>query len=120
MTQPSLTREAWEVLASADQVWLRTNQHPTVAGLPPGLIIHTFDDLYENGEFFEEVYSAIVEKVLELGKSPMGVVYAVPGDPFVAEATCPEIAQRARTLGLPLKIVSGLSFLRAGLCGPGS
>jgi tetrapyrrole methylase family protein / MazG family protein len=46
-----------------------------------------------------------------MGKSPAGVVYAVPGDPFVAEATCPEIAQRARSLGLPLKIVSGLSFL---------
>jgi tetrapyrrole methylase family protein/MazG family protein len=106
-----LTREAWEVLISAGQVWLRTNQHPIVASLPPELKIHSFDDLYENGISFDDVYSAIVEKVLELGKSPSGVVYAVPGDPFVAEATCPEIAQRARTLGLPLKIVNGLSFL---------
>ena len=106
-----LTREAWEVLVSADQVWLRTKQHPTVAGLPAAIKIHSFDDLYENGGSFEDVYSAIVEKVLELGKSSQGVVYAVPGDPFVAEATCPEIAQRARSMGLPLKIVSGLSFL---------
>ncbi|MDP2993920.1 MAG: nucleoside triphosphate pyrophosphohydrolase [Anaerolineales bacterium] len=106
-----LTREAWDVLASAGHVWLRTKQHPTVAGLPPALKIHSFDALYENGDSFDDVYSAIVEKVLELGKSPKGVVYAVPGDPFEAEATCPEIAQRARTLGLPLKIVSGLSFL---------
>jgi tetrapyrrole methylase family protein/MazG family protein len=106
-----LTREAWDVLVSADQVWLRTMQHPTVAGLPSALKIHSFDELYENGDSFDEVYSGIVEKVLELGKSPKGVVYAVPGDPFVAEATCPEIAQRARNLGLPLKIVSGLSFL---------
>jgi len=106
-----LTREAWDVLASAGQVWLRTKQHPTVAGLPPALKIHSFDELYENGDSFDNVYAAIVEKVLELGKSPQGVVYAVPGDPFVAEATCPEIAQRAKALGLPLKIVSGLSFL---------
>jgi tetrapyrrole methylase family protein/MazG family protein len=106
-----LTREAWDVLASAGQVWLRTKQHPAVAGLPPALKIHSFDELYENGDSFDDVYSAIVEKVLKLGKSPKGVVYAVPGDPFVAEATCPEIAQRARTLGLPLKIVNGLSFL---------
>jgi tetrapyrrole methylase family protein/MazG family protein len=106
-----LTREAWDVLASAGQVWLRTQQHPTVAGLPPALKIHSFDELYENGDSFEEVYSTIVEKVLELGQTPDGVVYAVPGDPFVAEATCPAIAQRARALGLPLKIVSGLSFL---------
>ena len=106
-----LTREAWDVLASAGQVWLRTKQHPTVAGLPPALKIHSFDELYEKGDSFDIVYSAIVEKVLKLGKSPQGVVYAVPGDPFVAEATCPEIALRARALGLPLKIVSGLSFL---------
>jgi tetrapyrrole methylase family protein/MazG family protein len=106
-----LTREAWDVLVSAGEVWLRTNQHPTSTGLPAALKIHSFDELYENGDSFEDVYAAIVEKVLELGNLPEGVVYAVPGDPFVAEATCPEIARRARTQGLPLSIVSGLSFL---------
>jgi tetrapyrrole methylase family protein / MazG family protein len=106
-----LTREAWAVLVSTDQVWLRTRQHPTVASLPHELKVQSFDELYENGDSFEEVYSVIVEKVLELGKSPEGVVYAVPGDPFVAEATCPEIAKRARVLGLPVKIISGISFL---------
>ncbi|PIZ26089.1 MAG: nucleoside triphosphate pyrophosphohydrolase, partial [Chloroflexi bacterium CG_4_10_14_0_8_um_filter_57_5] len=106
-----LTREAWDVLSAADEVWLRTSQHPAVAGLPSTLKVFSFDELYEKGESFEAVYAAIVEKVLELGGRQQGVVYAVPGDPFVAEATCPVIAQRARTLGLPLKIVSGLSFL---------
>jgi tetrapyrrole methylase family protein / MazG family protein len=106
-----LTREAWEVLASAKEVWLRTQQHPTITGFPPELVIHSFDDLYENGDSYTDVYTAIVEKVLELGRTPEGVIYAVPGDPFVAEATCPEIAKRAGDLGLPLRIVSGISFL---------
>ncbi len=106
-----LTREAWDILASAGEVWLRTNQHPSVAGLPPSLTIHSFDELYENGESYDDLYKTIVEKVLELGTSPLGVVYAVPGDPFVAEATCPEIALRARALGLPLRIINGLSFI---------
>ncbi len=106
-----LTREAWEVLSSADEIYLRTRQHPTVPGLPPALKVHSFDHLYENGESFEGVYDAIVEKVLELGQRPQSVVYAVPGDPFVAEATGPEIARRARAIGLPLKIVNGISFL---------
>lgn len=106
-----LTREAWEVLSSADEIYLRTRQHPTVPGLPPAPKVHSFDHLYENGESFEEVYAAIVEKVLELGQRPQGVVYAVPGDSFVAEATGPEIARRARAIGLPLKIVNGISFL---------
>ena len=106
-----LTREAWDVLANAKEVWLRTNQHPTTTGFPATLKIHSFDELYENGDSFEDVYSAIVEKVLELGQAPEGVIYAVPGDPFVAEATCPEIGRRAHAQGLPLKIVSGISFL---------
>jgi tetrapyrrole methylase family protein / MazG family protein len=106
-----LTREAWEVLESSDEIWLRTIQHPTIAGLPASLKVHSFDDLYENSDSFESVYTAIVEKVMELGRRPEGVVYAVPGDPFLAEATCPVIAQLARAAGLPLKIVSGLSFL---------
>ncbi|MFH1525009.1 MAG: SAM-dependent methyltransferase, partial [Chloroflexota bacterium] len=106
-----LTREAWEILSSADEVWLRTEQHPTVAGLPPSVKVHSFDSLYEKSESFNDVYTAIVEKVLELGQRPEGVIYAVPGDPFVAEATCPAIAVHARTQNLPLKIVSGISFL---------
>ncbi len=106
-----LTRAAWDVLSSAGEVWLRTNQHPTVLGLPDSLKVNSFDDLYQAGETFEAVYSAIVDKVLELGRRKEGVVYAVPGDPFVAEATCPAIADRARTLGIEFHIVNGVSFL---------
>jgi tetrapyrrole methylase family protein / MazG family protein len=106
-----LTRRAWETIASADEIHLRTNQHPTVAGLPSKVKIHSFDQLYETCDTFEEVYASIVEQVLELGKRPQGVIYAVPGDPFVAEATSPEIARRARAIGLPLTIVNGVSFL---------
>jgi tetrapyrrole methylase family protein/MazG family protein len=106
-----LTREAWEVLFSADEVWLRTRQHPTVNSLPPTVSLHSFDELYENGETFDQVYDAIVEKVLELGRRPQGVIYVVPGHPFVAESTCPKIARIARDEGLATVIVEGLSFL---------
>lgn len=106
-----LTREAWEVLSSAAEVWVRTAQHPTIHSLPSTVKVHSFDHLYENGDDFGSVYAAIVEKVLELGGRKEGVIYAVPGDPFVAEATAPEIARQARTRSLPLKIVNGLSFL---------
>jgi tetrapyrrole methylase family protein/MazG family protein len=106
-----LTREAWDVLAASPEVWLRTRQHPTVGGLPSSIAIHSFDELYENGAAFEEVYAAISARVLELGRRAEGVVYAVPGHPFVAESTGPEIARRARGEGLPVRVVEGLSFL---------
>jgi tetrapyrrole methylase family protein / MazG family protein len=106
-----LTREAWDIISSVDEIHLRTCQHPTVASLPSTLKIRTFDSLYEHGESFEEVYDEIVAKVLELGQRPQGVLYGVPGDPFVAEATGPEIARRAKLLGIPVRIISGISFL---------
>ncbi|MGD8405109.1 MAG: nucleoside triphosphate pyrophosphohydrolase [Anaerolineales bacterium] len=106
-----LTREAWDLLSNADEVWLRTRQHPTVNALPSTVKLHSFDDLYENGETFDQVYDAIIEKVLELGHRTQGVIYAVPGHPFVAETTCPEIARLARDGGLATVIVEGLSFL---------
>jgi tetrapyrrole methylase family protein/MazG family protein len=106
-----LTRDAWDVLSKASEVWLRTRQHPTVDALPPSVKLHSFDELYENGGTFDQVYDAIVEKVLELGRRPQGVIYAVPGHPFVAETTCPKIARLARDEGLAVAIIEGLSFL---------
>ena len=106
-----LTREAWEVLSSAEEVWLRTTQHPTVSKIPSTVKLHSFDALYEKDDSFDQVYDAIVEKVLELGRRPNGVIYAVPGHPFVAETTCPKIARLAREEGLATTIVEGLSFL---------
>jgi tetrapyrrole methylase family protein/MazG family protein len=106
-----LTREAWDVLASASEIWLRTKQHPGLAAFPLGLKVHSFDALYENGSAFEDVYTAIVERILELGSADKDVVYAVPGDPFIAEATGPEIARRAKVMGIPVRVVNGLSFL---------
>lgn len=106
-----LTREAWDVLSSADEIYLRTRQHPTVNGLPSSVKIHSFDDLYEDGESFDEVYASITQKILELGRRSQGVIYAVPGHPFVAESTCPEIARLARDEGLDIRIVEAVSFL---------
>lgn len=106
-----LTRQAWDALQNARAVYLRTRQHPAVAGLPPHLAVHSFDSLYETGESFEQVYEQIVQQVLELGRRPDGVLYAVPGDPFTAEATCPEIARRARVAGGSVHVLPGMSFL---------
>jgi tetrapyrrole methylase family protein / MazG family protein len=106
-----LTLQAWKILESVPEIYLRTNQHPVVQGLPEGLRLNSFDALYESSDTFDTVYAQIVQQVLDLGRRPEGVVYAVPGHPFVAEATSPEIARRAREEGIPFKVVEGISFL---------
>lgn len=106
-----LTRQAWQWLAEISEIYVRTRQHPTIDGFPKDLAVFSFDELYETSEKFEEVYEKIITQVLELGQRPGGVTYAVPGHPFVAEATCPEIARRAREQGLPVRVIEGLSFI---------
>jgi tetrapyrrole methylase family protein/MazG family protein len=106
-----LTREAWEVLEATDEVYLRTQKHPTVPALPAGLTLHSFDHLYEQADDFEEVYSAIVAEILALGQRPQGVVYAVPGHPLVGEASVGRILDAARAAGLAVRVVAGLSFV---------
>jgi tetrapyrrole methylase family protein/MazG family protein len=107
----ALTRQAVQVLDQADELYLRTSQHPVVATLQGKLVLHSFDHLYEELDSFQEVYDQIVEQVLTLGRRPQGVIYAVPGHPFMAEATGPEIYRRAKLEHLPVRVVDGLSFL---------
>jgi len=106
-----LTREAWSILQNAPEVYLRTSQHATVAGFPDNLKVFSFDHLYETLESFEEVYEEIVSQVLTLGNRTEGVIYAVPGHPFVAESTGPEIYRRAQESGIPVRVCEGISFL---------
>lgn len=108
-----ITREAWQVLAEADEVYLRTRQHPAVPHLPPHLRVHSFDRIYEERVDYAEIYAAIAEEVLTLGQRPAGVVYAVPGHPWVGEATTGLITAKAQARGVPLRIVAGLSFVEA-------
>ena len=111
-----LTQEACEVLSAAREIYARTARHPTLAGLPAELPIHTFDSIYEQAASFSDVYAHIVERVLALGRRPDGVVYAVPGHPLVGEATVTAILEYASEEGLDVRIVAGLSFVEPVLC----
>ncbi|MFB0537250.1 MAG: nucleoside triphosphate pyrophosphohydrolase [Anaerolineae bacterium] len=106
-----LTREAWQVLEEADEVYLRTERHPTVTSLPPHLSLHSFDHLYEEKADFAEVYEEIAARVLALGERPQGVIYAVPGHPLVGEASVQRILSLAQERGLEVRMVEGLSFV---------
>ena len=106
-----LTVEAHEHLSEINEIYVRTRIHPMVHNLPKNLKVFSFDEVYEHEEKFEDVYENIIQQVLELGRRPQGVTYAVPGHPYVAEATSPEIIRRARREGLRLRVIEGLSFL---------
>lgn len=110
-----LTREAWQVLTEAREIYLRTRRHPTVAGLPPHVEQYSFDDVYDQASDFDQVYNAIAGQVIRLGQRPQGVIYAVPGHPLVGESTVTRIMQLAEQAHLPVRIVGAPSFAEAAI-----
>lgn len=107
----NLSLETMGLLKGDAQVILRTSVHPTVAELQRQDVHFTScDDLYETSESFEDVYEAIVSRVL--GAASAGdVVYAVPGSPLVAEKTVVLLRSAAKQQGVKLVIKPSMSFL---------
>ena len=118
-----LTRQAWELLSTAQDVYLRTGRHPAVADLPDHVGQHTFDEIYETADNFDEVYGYIVQELLRLGKEASvegkTVYYAVPGNPYVGEATVPVLVMAAQEQKLQTTIVPGISFIEPTLTAVG-
>ncbi len=106
-----LTAEALQVLNSAGLVYVRTLRHPTLAALPASATVRSFDDVYERAPTFDAVYAEIAARVIELGSRDQGVVYAVPGHPYVGEDSVQRILALAKARGLAVRVVAGLSFV---------
>jgi tetrapyrrole methylase family protein / MazG family protein len=109
-----LTRAAWDVLSNAAAVYLRTGRHPAVADLPATVTRHTFDHLYETADSFTTVYQTIIDQLLQQA-SQQAIIYAVPGHPYVGEATVSGLITAAREAGIPVTLVDGLSFVEPTL-----
>jgi tetrapyrrole methylase family protein/MazG family protein len=106
-----ITQQSWEALRSASEVFVRTGRHPACDVLASATRVTSFDVLYEKMDSYEEIYAAIVDTILTQGSRPAGVVYAVPGDPHVGEATVAAIQDRAERSEIPLRILSAVSFV---------
>lgn len=72
-------------LQSADVIYARTLDHPVVKELED-LNWQGFDYIYEKHDDFLNVYSEIVDTLIEKAEHE-NIIYAVPGDPMVAETT---------------------------------
>ena len=105
-----LTRDAWDLLSTAERVYFRTLRHPAVDDLPLTVERISFDELYEHADNFEAVYEGIVAQLLALGAQEE-IIYAVPGHPFIAESTVTRLVQWADEAGIPVRVVAGLSYV---------
>lgn len=107
-----LTAETVELLRSGTPVILRTRHHPTVDAVDAGRTFADCDDLYAALPGFEDVYTAIVERVVAAAKVG-DVVYAVPGHPLVAERSVSLLVAALAGVEIPMKIYPAVSFVDA-------
>jgi tetrapyrrole methylase family protein/MazG family protein len=104
------TLAACRALADAQRIILRTAIHPGIADVAADVRTVACDDLYENLSSFDDVYGAIVERVIEAGRT-LVTVYAVPGHPRLGERTVEILVVRAQECGIPLRVLPGVSAL---------
>jgi tetrapyrrole methylase family protein/MazG family protein len=110
-----LTLGVWQALITAQRVVVRTLRHPCVERLAEMIALQSCDDLYEQYEDFDEVYAEITKRIVALGREPGGVVFAVPGHPWVGEATTRLIRAAAQETGLIVHVSGGASFVEPSL-----
>lgn len=95
----------YRTLQSADKVYARTIEHPVVNELKE-VNWESFDYIYEKHDHFVDVYNEIVDTLIDKSRNEE-VIYAVPGDPMVAETT----TQFLLETDAQVKILGGKSFL---------
>ena len=106
-----LSLRAWDKIQKSSTLYLRTKRHPCVADLPSTAAIISFDDVYQRHAQFEDVYAEIAARIIGLAGEGGEIVYAVPGDPLVGEATVTRILELADAASLDIEIIHGLSFI---------
>ncbi len=111
----SITQDAFKALHGG-KVFLRTRIHPTVQQLL-NQNWNSFDYLYEQSESFMELYQAITWAIINAAKEAKAkghhIVYAVPGNPYIGEATTRLIQHTAEQQSLTVRVIPGMSFLDA-------
>lgn len=99
----------YRLLKRNEPIYLRTKLHPVVSELEQeGFEFHSFDEVYEKNNQFEEVYDAITAELIEIA-SKQDIIYAVPGHPMVAEKSVQLLL--ANQQGIEIDIKGGKSFL---------
>jgi tetrapyrrole methylase family protein / MazG family protein len=98
---------AREEIERATVRFARTSRHPALAELEDGgVLFETFDALYDRAEHVDGAYDAIVDALLDAATHHDDVLYAVPGNPVVAERTVALLRSR----DVEVRVVPGLSF----------
>ena len=110
----ALTIGAVEAIKKCENVYFRTEKHPTVDYIRnQGIDFNTCDYFYESSDSFDEVYKRISENIIEEYKKKGDLVYAVPGHPLVAEKSVFNLIDLCEQNSIEYTILPAVSFIDA-------
>jgi tetrapyrrole methylase family protein/MazG family protein len=95
---------ALEAVLEVEHRFVRTTRHPSSSLALPA---ESFDAVYDSAASLDEVYQAIVERLVHDAEGHT-VLYAVPGSPLVAERTVDLLKRDSR---VEVTVIPALSFL---------
>jgi tetrapyrrole methylase family protein / MazG family protein len=103
----------YRLIKESEALFLRTKEHPVVKDFAAeGVAFHSFDEIYEKHDRFEQVYEEITEVLVSHAEAGP-LVYAVPGHPLVAEKTVQLLLELHRQGKIEVKVGGGQSFIDA-------
>lgn len=103
-------RQLDALLQTDARVIVRTMSHPASNELAQMRSIEACDDLYEAHSSFDEVYRAIVTRIIEAA-ADANVVYGVPGSASVGERSVSALRLAAMEHHIEMTVIPGVSFL---------
>lgn len=110
----SLTIGTLEILKGGENIYLRTQKHPTVDYLKSICVqFETYDDKYEEYNNFDDVYRSIAEDLIEKHETYGDIIYGVPGHPLVAETSVKLLINLCEKKKINIEIMPAVSFIDA-------
>ncbi|GAB6168585.1 nucleoside triphosphate pyrophosphohydrolase [Clostridium carnis] len=110
----ALTIGTVKALEESDNIFFRTEKHPTVEYLRGKIKgFKTYDHFYEEGTSFDEVYENIAKDIIEKYKISGELIYAVPGHPLVAEKSVFNLIKLCDESKIEYKLLPAVSFMDA-------
>jgi MazG family protein len=109
-SEDELTLGALKALKQeSGSILLRTDKHKVVYFLKEqGIVYSTMDDLYEKYDSFDDVYRAMVKRVIEFAENG-DVILGVPGHPMVGERLVLELLAELDSKVYDINIIPGIS-----------
>ena len=111
-TEEQLSLGTFRKLKDSNNLFLRTAAHPVVSFLrEEGITFKTFDGLYDSNTEYPRVYEEIALQLVKMAEEGSEVVYAVPGNPMVAEKSVQLLIEKGKSLSIGVEVLGGESFL---------